>query len=149
MGIIILIEVSSKMTTALTAFTDTALNAYTFTQTTSTFKYYLTAEETVWATYKTEVEKPDTYIVSTQDTNNLAKFSSFVLAVEVTTAGAADDGVCMINSVYGALCLLENSGTNGMDTYRLSVADWTAAVGAFTANEGEVITALKGTTNAL
>ena len=55
----------------------------------------------------------------------------------------------MINSVYGALCLLENSGTNGMDTYRLSTTDWATAVAAFSANEGEVITALKGTANAL
>ena len=95
------------------------------------------------------METPATYSVTPQDTHNLEKFSSFVLAVEVTTAGAADDGVCMINSVYGALCLLENSGTNGMDTYRLSTTNWAAAVNAFSANEGEVIAAVKGTANAL
>jgi len=54
----------------------------------------------------------------------------------------------MISSVYGAMCLLENSGTDGMDTYRLSSTDWATAVAAFSSTEADVVAALKGTTNA-
>lgn len=72
------------------------------------------------------------------------KFSSFMIGHQISTAGQ-DTGYCFTHSVYGAVCLLQNASA-GIDTYRLSATEWTAALSGTEAN---VVTQIKGTSGAL
>ena len=38
--------------------------------------------------------------------------------------GAAGDGAVLKSADYGAIVLLQNAGTNGVDTYRFTKTEW-------------------------
>lgn len=124
--------------TSLTSMTSlepltTNLAAYTYTTTETGFTWKITAEYDSWTTWSAEVAATETYSVTDQDTINQEKFSGFLISNEITST-ATDDGVCMISSVYGTVCLLQNSGDDGMDTYRINTSKWATAIAAYSTN---------------
>jgi len=68
-----------------------------------------------------------------------------MIAHQLTTAGA-DTGACFTHTVYGALCLLQDTPGTGVDTYRLTASEWTAALSG---TEVDVVNAIKATSAAL
>lgn len=70
-----------------------------------------------------------------------------MLSLEFDTSGT-DTGLCVVSSVYGAVCLLENGTNDGIDTYRASKTDWDA-LDPENITEAALATAAKAVTNAL
>ena len=140
--------------TPLTAFSaleplTTNIAAYTgYTTIETGLTFYITDEATSWATWQAQVADTTAYVVTDADTTNSEKFSSFFLSLKITTGAAADDSVCFRSSRWGAVCLVD-SGSDAIATYRISTTQWDTAVAAFSANEGEIVTSIKGNTDAL
>ena len=91
--------------------------------------------------------KSSFYIASDGEKAAADKFSSFMISHQMTTAGA-DTGACTAHSIYGAVCLLENSATDGVDTYRISATDWNTHTSG-SPTDTALVTSIKGTSNAL
>ena len=132
--------------TALTAMTaleplTTNLAAYTYTTMESGLTYKINDESSSWDTWTAQVADTTAYIVTEYDTTNAEKFSSFFISHEITTGGAEDDSVCFISSVWGTVCLVENSSA-AIDTYRISTSSWETAVAAFSSTEEDIITSI-------
>ena len=132
--------------TALTAMTaleplTTNLAAYTYTTMETGLTYKISDESSSWDTWTTQVADTTAYTVTEYDTTNAEKFSSFFISHEVTTGGAEDDSVCFISSVWGTVCLVENSSA-AIDTYRVSTSNWETAVAAFSSTEEDIITSI-------
>lgn len=137
--------------TALTAMTaleplTTNLAAYTYTTMVSGLTFKINDESSSWDTWTTQVADTTAYTVSEYDTTNAEKFSSFFISHEVTTGGAEDDGVCFISSVWGTVCLIEQSSV--IETYRVSTSQWDTAVAAFSSTEEDIITSIESNTGA-
>ena len=92
-----------------------------------------------------EQTKSEFYISTANEKSSADKFSSFMIGHQISTAGT-DTGVCFTHSVYGAVCLLQDSAGTGMDTYRLTASEWTSALSG---TEAAVATAVKNTAGAL
>ena len=51
------------------------------------------------------------------------RFTPFAISHSLYTNGDAT-GVCMISNEYGVVCLIRNAGDTGVETYRLTRAQW-------------------------
>ena len=71
-----------------------------------------------------------------------------MLSLKITSADAEDSGVCMMDSSWGTVCLLENSAKDSLDTYRVSTTKWATAIAAYSSDQGDIIDTMKGNTGA-
>ena len=117
----------------------TNLASFSYTTIETGFTYYIASDSTSWDIYSAQVADTTTYTVVAQDTINQAKFSSFLISHQITTT-ADKDGVCMISSEDGTVCLLQNAADDGADTYRVNTTKWATAIAAYSANQAEIIT---------
>ena len=133
--------------TTLTAFTsgdfDLAgnMSSWSYTTVETGFTIYYGEESSTWDAWTTQVADTTAYDVSDYDTINAAKFSGFMLSMELTTT-AQYDGVCLISDEWGTVCLGRNSGNDSMLTYRCSTTDWTSAFDDDKSDTNNIITYL-------
>ena len=109
----------------------TNLAAYTYAEVEGGFSYHLTDESVSYDIYSNQVADTDAYVVTPQDTINAAKFSSFVASFYLVVNDSYD-GVCIISSKDGTVCLLQNVAKDAMQTYRVNTTKWQTAITAGT-----------------
>ena len=63
-------------------------------------------------------------VVNQLDSTNAAMYSSYILSIQIEGTEGINDGIVMESAERGAIALLQNAGTNGIDTFHLTSSKW-------------------------